>query len=231
MPTETAKQMREKQALLQYYKHIHRKNSTYTFDDRREKKLRTALRCVGVAKCAQAILGILYIDWYQGMNKDGRVWDDLVVIFKHAYNTEKFIESAEQQGITGEIALSDFQAFIQGVPSPYRKPDIKAAQNKRKREELPQGITAQIEKQYRAFAHSVAGLFFSSGVGAKDVLELCDTNAALKAQGEGLTDANLLFESLLSAGLVGRSSEIPNDVRDAMREFTTTFCELNEVNL
>lgn len=225
--TKTEKRKREKQALLLYYKHIHRKNSLYTFDARREKKLDNGLKYLGVARSVQAILGNLYIDWYQGMNKEGRVYDDLFVIFKHAGNSEKFIDAAEEQGITAEIALKDFEAFVQGNPSPYRKPDVKAAQTVQKRSELPNSITVQVEVKYRTFAHSIAAFFFQ-GNDAKEMLEFCDENKGLSEQGAELYDGKFLGDCLVAAGRVLR--EVPEQVEIAMREFAESYCELRELN-
>lgn len=219
--------------LFNFYRHIHDKNADYTLDSARETKIRARLsrnekRRLG--QCAQAIIGMLFSNFHQGENNNNKVYDDIRIVFKDAYNFERFVNEARTNGVTEEIALQELQGFVNGKPSRYTKRQSKPAQTAQNGSQ-PNGVGANstTDKQYRAFAHSIVNFFFT-GVENKDLLELCDSNPSLKTEGAGLTDARFLAESLLDAGKVYKQGGIPADKEAAMRDFSETFCELQQYN-
>lgn len=61
-------------------------------DDKRRRKLATALRFYSLAECKKAIDGCTKSAWHQGQNPNGKRYDQISLIFRDAEHVERFME-------------------------------------------------------------------------------------------------------------------------------------------
>ncbi len=105
----------------------------------------------------------------------------------------------------------------------------KAAETAKDVKEPANDFDAETVKRYKNFARELSAFFFTK-VPNKEILEMCETNAALEKLGKGLRSADSLIEQLFEAGKVFGGGIVSQSVQDAMREFSASFCELQEFN-
>jgi hypothetical protein len=238
-------------ALIKFFLHIHAKNSRYIVDSARKNRVKIMLTKLteqvsetrAVTMCAQAILGNVVSDFHQGRHpkntlgvmseetgNKGKIYDDLGDhIFKNAKKIDAMINHAEDAGITEDVAQSEFREFLNGKPSRYGKVEMKTAQRAANAKEAASKSVVEIAKEYRAFAREISAFFFTF-VPNKEIMDMCQTNPALKKLGKGLTDDETLLACLKDAAKSFGDDNVTEKIANQMQEFVEKFCKIQRYN-
>lgn len=249
------KRRKATEVLGKFYRHIHGKSAAFIYDKKRQMLVKRQIvereKVLGLRKavtlCAMAILGNVKSDFHQGRHPDntlgviggrnstmGRLYDDIGAhIFKDSAQVDKMLSYAENAGITEEIAFEQFKNFVEGKPSPYAKNTEKTDKELRKeaRTEAHEKyrIEANMRHKYKAFSFAIAGFFKNGDVSNQSIIELYETNAAIKQNGRGLTNADYLTDCLMFDGKT-KFGNVSDAQAKQMKEFAAEFCKLQEKN-
>jgi len=232
-------------AICEFHRHIHgktmrmlydkiRMNAVYNRIWERRKMIVDGERVFTdeaiIAQCALAIIGNVLSDYHQRTNGEGKVYDEIELIFRDAKHFENHIGYAEEQKVTEAKAWSEYKAFRDGKPSKYAKVRVKPRERALiEHVEASQGLSGKELSAYREFARAIAP-FFSTEVENKEIIEFIKTNESLGKFDRGLEDSEMLYEAITSAVKIFRPQGIPNHISQNMAGFVKVFCKLQAIN-
>jgi len=221
-------------------KHIHGRNGNFVYDPERKSFIRSRIvEGYSLGQLAQGVIGLLYSDWHNGAHPDnmdgirgprgmGKKFLEPEYIFKTGMrHLDKRIKNAEDNGVTLEIAQHELAEFMDGKDSKYsaRVRKVEAAAKQRETGKAPDMPPGE-RRKYKEFAFAISR-FFITNVDNKEILEMCDTNVALKNHGKGLVDVAVLTETIIEQ--INLQKPATDEVKRQAEEFAKLFCGIQEL--
>lgn len=189
-------------SLCKFHSAVNSKTKSYVYDERRKKMVRARLSSDGRSEldCVKAILGNRHSDFYQGNHAQnnklngGRVMDSIEFVMRNAKGFEACLNAAEEAKLSDAVIKREYELFQKTGECVFTKKAIPTSVS------INQSASAPLDARTGAYIN-FAGTIFTF-VKNKDfdeevVIDQCRTNKDMKKMLKEITDADVLYNSLL----------------------------------